>query len=364
MLRLTLLSNCTLFRALVCAKAIALSNLSVFDLTMNSSTPQQHQQRFQDYPPQFQQQEDEIDLRELFAVIWRGKWLILACTTLFAVAAVFFAISQPNIYRANALLAATNQDNNKLNSMASQFGGLASLAGINLGSGGGTDQTTLAIEVLKSRQFFSEFVNKYHIKPQLMAALSWDPISGKLDLNPELYDADSKVWVREAKPPQQPEPSMQVSHEFFLNGILSVSTNKETGLITLAVQHISPVVAQQWVSWLIEDINQVMKQRARLETMANINYLKQQLEKTSVAQMQSVFYQLIEEQTKTLMLAEANEDFVFKVIDPPVVAEKKVKPKRALICVLGTLLGGMLGVMLVLIRHFSRSEQQSTENNE
>ncbi|MBE8233540.1 MAG: LPS O-antigen length regulator, partial [Endozoicomonadaceae bacterium] len=32
------------------------------------------------------------------------------------------------------------------------------------------------------------------------------------------------------------------------------------------------------------------------------------------------------------------------------------KPKRALICVLGTLLGGMLGVMIVLIRHFVRKE--------
>ncbi|WP_432462965.1 Wzz/FepE/Etk N-terminal domain-containing protein [Agarivorans sp. QJM3NY_33] len=329
---------------------------------MKSSAPQQHQQRFPDYPPQFQlPEDDEIDLRELFAVIWRGKWLILVCTMLFAVAAVIFAINQPNIYRANALLAATNQENNKLNSMASQFGGLASLAGINLGSAGGTDQTTLAIEVLKSRQFFSEFVNKYHIKPQLMAALSWDPISGQLDLDPELYDADSKTWVREVKLPQQPEPSMQESHEFFLKEVLSVSTDKETGLVTLAAEHISPVVAQQWVSWLIEDINQVVKQRARQETMANINYLKEQLEKTSVAQMQSVFYQLIEEQTKTLMLAEANEDFVFKVIDPPVVAEKKVKPKRALICVLGTLLGGMLGFVVVLIRFAFKQQDTSIQ---
>jgi hypothetical protein len=34
--------------------------------------------------------------------------------------------------------------------------------------------------------------------------------------------------------------------------------------------------------------------------------------------------------------------------------EEKSKPKRALIGILGTLLGGMLSVLIVLIRHYSR----------
>ncbi|MDA8663307.1 hypothetical protein N9L73_07355 [Luminiphilus sp.] len=38
------------------------------------------------------------------------------------------------------------------------------------------------------------------------------------------------------------------------------------------------------------------------------------------------------------------------------VPEEKSKPSRALICVLGTLLGGMLGMVIVLIRHYARSE--------
>jgi LPS O-antigen subunit length determinant protein (WzzB/FepE family) len=46
------------------------------------------------------------------------------------------------------------------------------------------------------------------------------------------------------------------------------------------------------------------------------------------------------------------DEYVFKTIDPAIVPEQKFKPKRALICVLGVLLGGMLSVMIVLIRHF------------
>ncbi|NMS25169.1 GNVR domain-containing protein, partial [Vibrio parahaemolyticus] len=88
----------------------------------------------------------------------------------------------------------------------------------------------------------------------------------------------------------------------------------------------------------------------------NLEYLNTQLRKTAVADMQSTFYKLIEEQTKSLMLAEVQDEFIFKVVDPAVVPELKADPKRALICVLGTLLGGMLGVVIVLVRFIFRKE--------
>jgi LPS O-antigen subunit length determinant protein (WzzB/FepE family) len=38
------------------------------------------------------------------------------------------------------------------------------------------------------------------------------------------------------------------------------------------------------------------------------------------------------------------------------VPETKAKPKRALIVVLGTMLGGILSVMIVLVRHFTKTK--------
>jgi LPS O-antigen subunit length determinant protein (WzzB/FepE family) len=38
------------------------------------------------------------------------------------------------------------------------------------------------------------------------------------------------------------------------------------------------------------------------------------------------------------------------------VPEEKSKPKRALVCILGTLLGGMLSVLWVLVRRYAFSE--------
>ncbi|WP_350551549.1 Wzz/FepE/Etk N-terminal domain-containing protein [Pseudoalteromonas sp. 120-MNA-CIBAN-0494] len=295
--------------------------------------------------------DDEIDLRELFAVIWQGKWLIIAITALFAVASVVYAINQPNIYKSEALLAPAEQEGSGgLAGLAGQFGGLASLAGVNLG-GGSSNKAQLAIEVLKSRQFTSDFIQKHNILPDLMAAKTWDMQTNTVVYNSEMYDAQNNKWLREVEAPFKPEPSMQEAFKVF-SKIISASTDKESGMVTVSVEHVSPSVAQQWVSWLIEDINKSMKERDVLEAVKSTDFLTQQLEQTKIADIRAVLYKLVEEQTKTIMFAKVRDEYVFKTIDAALVPEEKFKPKRALICVLGVLLGGMLSVMIVLIRHY------------
>lgn len=295
--------------------------------------------------------DDEIDLRELFAVIWQGKWLIIAITALFAVASVVYAISQPNIYKSEALLAPAEQEGGDgLSALAGQFGGLASLAGVNLG-GGSSNKAQLAIEVLKSRQFTSDFIQKHNILPDLMAAESWNMQTNTVVYDSEIYDAQNDKWVREVDAPFKPKPSMQEAYKEF-SEILAASTDKESGMVKISIEHVSPYVAQQWVEWLIQDINKTMKQRDVLEALKSTEFLTQQLEQTKIADIRAVLYKLVEEQTKTIMFAKVRDEYVFKTIDAALVPEEKFKPKRALICVLGVLLGGMLSVMIVLIRHY------------
>ena len=302
-------------------------------------------------------QDDEIDLRELFSVIWQGKWLIIGITAVFAIASVAFAILQPNIYKSEALLApASEEQGGGLSALASQFGGLASLAGVNLGSKGGTDKTELAIEVLKSRQFTSEFIQKHNILTDLMAAEKWDRDTDKIIYDPELYNEQTNNWVRDVEPPFKPEPSMQEAYKEF-SKIFAVNKAKDTGMVTISVEHLSPTVAEQWVTWLIQDINKVMKDRDVAEANRSSEFLNKQIALTNVADIRTILYKLVEEQAKTIMFAEVRDEYVFKTIDPALAPEEKAKPKRALICVLGTMLGGMLGIMFVLVRHFVRKQQ-------
>jgi len=284
--------------------------------------------------------------------LWAGKITIILTTFVASVIAVAIALSMPNIYRSEALLSPVSADGGGMNGLASKFGGLASLAGVSLG-GGGFDKTTMGIEVLKSRTFFADFVSKYPVMVDLMASNGWDSNTNKVLIDTEIYDVDSHVWVREAKAPRKSEPSVQEAHEEF-SKLLSVSQDKESSFITIAIEHYSPYVAKQWVDWLVQDINNTIRNQEVQQAQRSIDYLLNQIEQTKLAELQMGFFELIQSQTETIMLANASPEYLFKTLDPAVVPELKAKPSRALICVLGGLLGGMLGVLVVLVRHFAR----------
>ena len=90
------------------------------------------------------------------------------------------------------------------------------------------------------------------------------------------------------------------------------------------------------------------------EAEKSIEYLREQVTNTSLADLQAVFFDLIQSQTETVMLAEVRQEYVFKTIDPAVAPEEKSKPNRLLICIFGSLLGVIIGVVVLLIRHYSQ----------
>jgi len=319
---------------------------------MSDLTPNNDQFLQNPYP------DDEIDLKELFMVLWGGKWLISAITGLAAAISVVVALSLPNIYTASALLAPAESSGGGLSGLMKQYGGLASLAGVSLPGGEEGSRAQLGMQLMKSRAFIGDFVERRDILPELMAVESWEPGSGDVVFDPESYDAASKTWVRDVEPPKSAKPSAQEAHKAF-SEVLGVAEDKQTGYVTVSIDHQSPVVAAQWVNWLVEDVNAAVKAQDVSEAEKSIQYLKQQVANTSLADLQAMFFELIQSQTETVMLAEVRPEYVFKTIDPAVVPEEKSKPSRALICVLGTLLGGMLGVVIVLIRHYARSEPEA-----
>jgi len=302
--------------------------------------------------------DDEIDLKELVMVLWGGKWLISVVTSLAAAVSVVFALSLPNIYTASALLAPAESSGDGFSGLMRQYGGLASLAGVSLPGGEEGSRAQLGMQLMKSRAFIGEFVERHDILPELMAVESWDRESGDILFDPEAYDASSKKWVRDVDPPKVAKPSAQEAHKAFAE-VLGVFEDIKTGYITVSVDHQSPITAARWVNWLVEDVNAAVKAQDVSEAERSIEYLKQQVANTSLADLQAVFFELIQSQTETMMLAEVRPEYVFKTIDPAVIPEEKSKPGRALICVLGTLVGGMLGVAIVLLRQYARSESEA-----
>ena len=294
--------------------------------------------------------EERIDLRALSRNLWQGKWLLGALATAGLAIAVVIALLLPNIYRAEALLAPSKQQSvGGIASLAGQYAGLASLPGIGL-AGATTDDAAFGLETLKSRGFISDFISRHGILVPLMAAKGWDRSTRQLILDANIFDVASDSWVRDASPPREVVPSVQEASERFRDEVLSVSQDKETGFVTIAVEHYSPDIAKQWVDWLVHDINATIMERDVHEAEQAIAYLEEQIAATPLSELQNVFFGLIEEQTKTVMLANVSPEYLFRTIDPAVVPELKTKPRRAWMAFLGLVLGAGLGVITVLVR--------------
>ena len=299
------------------------------------------------------QYDDEIDLRELFMVLWAGKIKIMAITAVFAVASVVYALSVPNQYKATALLAPAQSSGGGLSGALGQLGGLASLAGVSIGVGE-SSEAQIAQEIMKSWSFIDGFITDNDLAVEVFAAEGWSKGSNKLKINDDNYDVEKNEWLIEDDDTGElrPPSSWELFEEF--SERLAVSEDKKSGLVSVSIEYYSPQIAKQWLDMYVSAVNAHMQERKVAEVTNNINYLQAQIEKTSIAEMREVFYTIIEEQTKNKMVAEASPEYAFVAVSPSMVPEEKSQPKRALICILGTLLGGMLSVLLVLIMHYAK----------
>ena len=295
--------------------------------------------------------DDEIDLKELFGILRAGKNLIITITAVFTISSVLFALWIPNQYKAIAVLAPAQSEDGGLSSALGQLGGLASLAGVSIGAGE-TTESQIAQEIMRSWSFIEAFIAENKLEVEIYAAEGWSKRSGKLKIDDDVYDTGNQVWLLEDDETNalRPPTSWELFEQF--DEMLSVSQDKQSGLVSVSIEYYSPQTAKDWLDLYITTINKHMQVRQVAKVSRNISYLEEQIAKTSIAEMREVFYTIIEEQTKNKMLAEASPDYAFVAVSPSMVPEEKSKPGRALICVLGVLLGVGLGVVIVIIRHY------------
>ena len=291
---------------------------------------------------------NEIDLRELLAVLWQSKLKMIIFTFGFSLLTVIYSINLPNIYQSKAILSPMGEQNN-LNQLMRNYGGLASLAGIDLSSQSNDSNVTRAKEKLSSLSFFSDNILPNIFLPDLMAMDSWNSESNTIFYDKNIYDFESKKWVRNYNFPRTQIPSAQESFEVFRE-IMQVSEDPLTGFVTLTVEHQSPFIAQRWAKLIVEEINYFFRAKDKLEAQAAMDYLNKQLALTKFVEVKQAIAQILQQKTQQLTLVEANEFYVFDYIDPPEVMELKSRPNRALICILGAFLGGLLIVSFVLLR--------------
>ena len=105
---------------------------------------------------------------------------------------------------------------------------------------------------------------------------------------------------------------------------------------------------------IIYNINEFMREIDKEDAQNAMDFLNETANSTNVQSIKEVIGRIVENKMQTLMLASTNKAYVFKVLDSPIVPEIKSGPIRSIICVIGTLIGGALSLLIVFIQHYRK----------
>ena len=289
---------------------------------------------------------DALFLREVAQLLWQKKWLIVSLILACIIGSWIWVRGEPDIYRANVLLAPAENRESGVTSSLQSLGGLAGLAGVGLPSTNSQKQTRLALEVLKSRNFIMNFIDKHALLPDLVAVIDWDPVSQDARYDNSLYDIQNGKWSEAALLENPRLLSLQDAYYRMLDHL--VIEEESGGWVTLQIEHVSPHIAKQWLVWLVNDLNETIKSIEVQEAHRSIAYLNEQIEQTALTELRVMFYELIQAKTETVMLAKSRPEYVFRIIDPPIAPEKPHGPKRALVVSIFGVVGFLLAIVSIL----------------
>jgi uncharacterized protein involved in exopolysaccharide biosynthesis len=272
----------------------------------------------------------ELDSFGMARLLWQSKWIVIGLTCACGIVAAVAATLVTKQYRATAVLAVAQRSSGGmegLGAVGSRFGDIASLAGISVH---GDNEKSEVVATLQSDVLTRRYIQAENLLPILFS---------------EQWDASGKKWKSSGS---HGAPTLWQGAQRFKD-FRDVAENTKTGLITLSIKWKDPNLAARWASGLVNLTNEYMREAAITRSERNMEYLRAQAEATSVAQLKTAIYQVLESEIKTAMLARGTEEFALKTIDPAVAPEVHAYPKRTIWTALGIVIGFLLSMCFVLL---------------
>lgn len=275
------------------------------------------------------EEDNELSLGAVTRYFWRHRIVVgiggLVCAI---IVGVIVFTKQPYFKAEVVVTDVRDRDMQRSSGLGNELSGLASsITGVDLSQVGA--QTEEAAAVLDSHRLAAEFITNNNLLPVLMA---------------------------HSKKP----PTMWLAVKAFKENVLSIRKDTRKGTTTVTMQWTDPAVAASWANGYVAMANEVIRSRAQQDASRNVSYLTEQLAKTTDVELRKVMYAIIEDQTKTLMLASGRKEYAFEIVDPAVAPELKAGPHRLLLTIIGFIVGvGASGLLSFAWEGIGRLRRES-----
>lgn len=294
-------------------------------------------------------QDDEIDLKELAATLWQAKRLIASCVAaaLVLAAAYLWIAERKYTVRYTFLPASTEDSGNQF----SGLGGLASLAGVSLPSGGTNDFKTFQM-LLQSEEAASHLMKDKDLLKRIFP-LEWDEdeqtfVEPSTSLRGIILRGIKTALTGETRPDYMPPNAGRVA--FWLEEAFSKSEDRDTGFLTLSSETPDPALIVDVMSATTKITDRIIRDRFVERGQESVDFYQQKIASARSREHREALAQLIAQEEQKLMLAYSSSYFVAQPLTTPSVSLRPTSPKASLVLALSIVLGAFLGAAVTLIR--------------
>jgi uncharacterized protein involved in exopolysaccharide biosynthesis len=277
---------------------------------------------------------ERVDVASLVRRVWLGRYWVAGAVLLLGGLAFLHGKFATRVYESQIVLTVRSQEmDGAASALRSQLGGLASIAGINLGQGGRRREEFIAY--LRSNALAREFVVRYDVLGAFYPG-RWDAKTRTLRPN----DEGHVVTVGEGA-------------LIFMRQVREVNVDERTGLVTVVVRWGDPAVAARWANDFVALANERLRDEAVKTAAQSIGFLNEELAKTNVEPIRQSLFRLLEGRLNDSMLATVERQYAFKVVDRAEASEpdRYVKPRPMLETLIGIIVGFGIGGLVALWRY-------------
>ena len=291
--------------------------------------------------------DDEIDLRELFTKLWRGRWVIASLCSVALVLASFYLHIAARKYTVSMTFKPVIEEGAGPN--LAGLGGLASLAGVSLPQSGSGDFATFRT-LLRSEEVAERVIAATELLPAIFKN-EWDAQQAQFRKPPRgllgrsLSGLKSILTGDEKRDYIAPNPQRL---SIFMDRTLGLSVNNETGFLTVSAESEDPETLVALIVAATEATDQLMKERYIVNAEQTLQFYQSKILTSRSREHREALAKLISAEDQKLMLTSEGRHFVAEPLTRATTSMDPTSPKSVLVLALA--LGLFSGAALVVIR--------------
>jgi len=274
--------------------------------------------------------EKHWNIFEFIVLLSKNRTLILSTAFTFFLSAFVYLMLLPDTYIASVKVVPSkvvSEHNSNFSSIMSA----TDIMGISLPASGSSALYSQYIAKLQTNSFLGNYIKNNNLKKFLF---------------PNDWSFESNKWINN-------EPSDVLASKVLLD-MLSFKKNRmdEAKVLTIGIEWENPndmdIVAET-LNGIVANINRIAKSNNILQSNKNIDFLKKELNNTSILNIKNLIHGLIEKEMSTKTLANTKDDYIFTIIDKAITPIKPKNKNFVFILFISLLSGLVFGLFLSLI---------------